>query len=172
TLLIDGDLRNPGLSRQIKPSPTSGLVEAVTGGESWTECVKVDPKTHLVVLPSTSHRNLKHTSEFLSSGGVAELIENARGMFEYIIIHLPPSRAVVDARAIEPITDAFVAVARWGETPRALLKSVLDADQRTKAKTLGAVLNRTDMRKLGRYAPLGGSERYIEHYAAYYQDKI
>ena len=172
TLLIDADLRNPGLSRQIKPAPTTGLVEAVTSGETWIDSLKIDPTTHLAVLPSVTHRNLKHTSEFLSSRGVAELIESARGLFDYIIIDLPPSRAVVDARAIEPLTDAFVAVARWGETPRALLKSVLDADPRTKAKTLGAVLNRTDMRKLARYAPLGGSERYIERYAAYYNDKI
>ena len=172
TLLVDGDLRNPGLSRQLSEPVSSGLVEAVTGAESWTKCVRVDPRSRLAVLPSVGRHNLQHTSEFLTSRGMAEVMQSAREMFNYIVIDLPPSKAVVDARAVEPLTDGFLAVALWGETPRALLRSVLDADPRTRMKVLGVVLNRTDMEQLPRYAPLGGSERYIARYADYYQDKI
>ncbi len=172
TLLIDGDLRNPGLSRQLVEPSSIGLVDAVTGGESWAKCVRVDPRSRLAVLPTAGQRNLKHTSEFLTSQGMADLMRSAREMFDFIVIDLPPSKAVIDARAVEPLTDGFVAVARWGDTPRALLRSVLDANTRTKAKTLGVVLNRTDMQKLPRYVPLGGSERYIGRYSDYYQDAI
>ena len=172
TLLIDADLRNPGLSRQISEPVSAGLVEAVTGAESWTKCVRVDQRSRLAVLPSVARHNLQHTSELLTSRGMAELMQSARQMFNYIVIDLPPSKAVVDARAVEPLTDGFLAVALWGDTPRALLRSVLDADPRTRAKMLGVVLNRTDMQQLPRYAPIGGSERYIARYADYYQDTL
>ena len=172
TLLIDGDLRNPGLSRQLPKPASAGLVEAVTGAQSWTKCILIDPRTRLAVLPTIARHNLQHTSEFLTSRGMASVMKSARQMFNYIIIDLPPSKAVVDARAVEPLTDGFLAVALWGKTPRALLRSVLDADPRTRTKVIGVVLNRTDMQQLPRYAPPDGSERYIARYADYYQDKI
>ena len=168
TLLIDGDLRKPGLSRQISEPVTSGLVEAVTGGDSWTKSVKIDKRSRLAVLPSVGRHSLQHSSEFLTTRGMAKLMQSTRDMFDYVIIDLPPSQAVIDARAIEPLTDAFVAVARWGETPKALLRGVIDADRRVRTKVLGVVLNRTDMKKLPSYATIDGSERFIDRYAAYY----
>lgn len=170
TLLIDGDLRNPGLSRQVTPPPATGLIDAVTGGQNWTKCVRVDQKSRLAVLPSVNRRSFQHTSELLSSRGMADMLQSARGMFDYIVVDLPPSKAVVDARAVEPFLDAFLGVVHWGETPRAVLRSVLDTDARTRAKLLGVVLNRTDMQTLPRYAAWGGAERYMDRYAGYYHD--
>ncbi|MCF3638935.1 Wzz/FepE/Etk N-terminal domain-containing protein, partial [Rhizobium sp. TRM95111] len=51
TLLIDADLRNPGLSKMLKPSPRSGIVEAALGETTWMQAVKVDPQTKLAILP-------------------------------------------------------------------------------------------------------------------------
>ena len=37
-----------------------------------------------------------------------------------------------------------------------------------RSKVLGVLLNKTDMKKLARYADFGGSENYLDQYAAYY----
>lgn len=168
TLLIDADLRHPGLTRQMLAPPERGLVDAIAGEESWATFVKVDRRTRLAVLPSVARGNFAHTSELLASAGMAELLRGARDMFEYIVVDLPPSAAVVDAKAFEPEVDGFIVVAEWGSTPRALLRSLLRAEPRMRSKVLGVILNKTDMKKLARYASIGGSERYMNRYADYY----
>ncbi|TWG93031.1 succinoglycan biosynthesis transport protein ExoP [Mesorhizobium sp. J18] len=169
TLLIDADLRNPGLSRELSVSSGKGLVEAIIG-ERWQSSVRVDRSTKLAILPATRGR-ISHTSELLASPGMHDLVEDARQLFHYIIVDLPPLGPVIDAKAFEPLADGFILVSEWGETPRALVRTTMQAERRIAAKVLGVVLNKTDMKKLPRYADFGGAENYLDHYAAYYGDQ-
>lgn len=167
TLLIDADLRNPGLSRELTVASGKGLVEAIVGEQRWQSTVRVDRSTKLAILPATRGR-VSHTSELLASPGMNDLIEDARQLFHYIVVDLPPLGPVIDAKAFEPMADGFFLVAEWGETPRALVRTTLQAERRIAAKVLGVLLNKTDMKKLARYADFGGSENYLDQYAAYY----
>ncbi len=171
TLLIDGDLRNPGLSRMLSMPPEQGLVEAIMGEVPWPSVVKVDRKTRLAILPALVRGRISHTSELLSSQGMRKIVENAREKFDYIVVDLPPLAPVVDAKAFAHMADGFVFVTEWGATPRALVRSVLQSEPQIAAKTLGLLLNKTDMRQLSRYGSFGGSEHYIERYAGYYVDQ-
>ena len=169
TLLIDGDLRNPGLSRALPLAPERGLVEAIVGGEQrWQNTILVDRKTRLAILPAVIRGRLSHTSELISGPGMRDLIEAARKSFDYIIVDLPPLGPVIDAKAFAPLADGFVLVAEWGATPRALVRSTLQAEPRIAAKTLGLVLNKTDIKKLPRYGLFGGAEQYLDRYTSYY----
>ena len=152
TLLIDGDLRNPGLSRGLSPAPDKGLVEAIVGDQRWQSTCMVDRTTRLAIIPAVVRGRLSHTSELLSGPGMRDLIDDARKAFDYIIVDLPPLGPVVDAKAFAPLADGFVLVAEWGATPRALVRA--DAARRNPqvaAKVLGIILNKTDMKKLARY---------------------
>ncbi|MET0575872.1 MAG: polysaccharide biosynthesis tyrosine autokinase [Mesorhizobium sp.] len=171
TLLIDGDLRNPGLSRMLSTEPEQGLVEAIMGEVPWPSAVKVDRKTRLAILPALVRGRISHTSELLSSPGMRKIIENAREKFDYIVVDLPPLAPVVDAKAFAHMADGFIFVTAWGATPRALVRTVVQAEPQIAGKVLGVVLNKTDMKQLGRYGSFGSSEQYIEKYAGYYVDK-
>jgi succinoglycan biosynthesis transport protein ExoP len=172
TLLIDGDLRNPGLTRGLPLVPEKGLVEAVVGGEQrWQNTILVDKKTKLAILPAVVRGRLSHTGELISGAGMRDLIEAARHSFDYIIVDLPPLGPVVDAKAFAPLADGFVLVVEWGATPRALVRSALQAEPQIAAKTLGLVLNKTDIKKLPRYGLFGGAEQYLDRYASYYVDQ-
>lgn len=171
TLLIDGDLRNPGLSRMLSTAPEQGLVEAIMGEVPWPSAVKVDRKTRLAILPALVRGRISHTSELLSSQGMRKIIENAREKFDYVVVDLPPLAPVVDAKAFAHMADGFIFVTEWGATPRALVRSVLQAEPQIAAKVLGLILNKTDIKQLGRYGSFGGSEQYIEKYAGYYVDQ-
>ena len=100
-----------------------------------------------------------------------DVLEEARQSYDYIIVDLPPLGPVVDAKAFSPFADAFILVAEWGVTPRALVRATLQAEPRMAAKMLGVILNKTDMNKLSRYGSFGGSEQYLDRYAAYYMDQ-
>jgi succinoglycan biosynthesis transport protein ExoP len=160
TLLIDADLRNPGLTRMLRTPPQYGLVEAVLGEVPWASAVKVDPTTKLAILPVLSNDNLMHTSELLASQGMFNLMENARKMFDYIIVDLAPLGPVIDAKAFAPQVDGFLFVTEWGATPTNVVRDILNADPQIKSKT-----------ELGKFTSFGATERYRNKYASYYVEE-
>ncbi|MEI9426799.1 MULTISPECIES: polysaccharide biosynthesis tyrosine autokinase [unclassified Mesorhizobium] len=171
TLLIDGDLRNPGLSRSLGMEAEQGLMEAVVSGQTWQSVGKIDRQTKLAIIPAVSRGHFSHTSELLSSAGMRRFIENAKETFEYIVVDLPPLGPVVDAKAFAPLVDGFVLVAEWGRTPRAMVRSMLESEPYVANKIVGAVLNKVDLKKLAKYGSFGASEKFFDKYSSYYLDK-
>ncbi|MBT1157909.1 polysaccharide biosynthesis tyrosine autokinase [Aminobacter anthyllidis] len=171
TLLIDADLRNPGLSRSLGIDAEQGLVQAVVNDQGWQSVVKVDRQTKMAIVPAVVRGRFSHTSELLSSAGMRRFIDDAKATFEYIIVDLPPLGPVVDAKAFAPLADGFVLVAEWGATPRPLVRSALNAEPQIANKILGLVLNKVDLKKLPRYGAYGSSEQFLERYSSYYVEK-
>lgn len=171
TLLIDADLRNPGLTRSLSLVPQRGLVDALVGNQSWQSLVKVDGKTKVAIIPAIVHRHLSHTSEVLSCPAMKNLIEEARKTFDYIIVDLPPLAPVVDAKAFAPMVDGFLMVTEWGATPRTLVRTILQAEGQIAPKILGLVLNKAQMKQLAKYSGYGSAEQFFDHYSNYYLDE-
>lgn len=172
TLLIDADIRKPGLSKMIKPAPKSGLVEALTGESSWPAGIKIDQQTKLAILPvggEMSARSNPHDShELLASPAMGELIDNARKSFDYVVVDLAALAPVVDAKAFSPLADGFIFVAEWGRTPSRLVRDLLTSEPQIDGKILGVILNKTDMQELAKYSDFGGAEHYRHRYEKYY----
>ncbi|MER8572939.1 polysaccharide biosynthesis tyrosine autokinase [Mesorhizobium sp. M1409] len=171
TLLIDGDLRNPGLSRGLGMEAEQGLMEAVVNGQTWQSVGKIDRQTKLAIIPAVLRGNFSHTSELLSSAGMRRFIGNAKETFEYIVVDLPPLGPVVDAKAFAPLVDGFLLVTEWGRTPRAMVRSMLESEPYVANKIVGAVLNKVDLKKLAKYGSFGGSEKFFDKYSTYYLEK-
>ncbi|MGQ3279365.1 MAG: chain-length determining protein, partial [Shinella sp.] len=85
---------------------------------------------------------------------------------------LAPLGPVVDAKAFEPLADGFVFVVEWGKTPSALVRDLLNAENRIEAKVLGVILNKTDMAALPRYSDFGAAEKYRQLYDQYYTESL
>jgi succinoglycan biosynthesis transport protein ExoP len=170
TLLIDGDLRNPALTRALGIEAETGLVEAIVDAQSWRTMLKFDRQTRLAILPGVVRGQFAHTSEALSSAGMRRLIDDAKTIFEYIIVDLPPLGPVVDAKAFAPLADGLVVVVEWGRTPRALVRSLLVPEPSLSRKILGVVLNKVRLSSLPKYGSFGGSEQFLKEYSNYYFD--
>jgi succinoglycan biosynthesis transport protein ExoP len=170
TLLIDADMRNPGLTRRLAIQPKSALVDVLMNGHDWRDALLVSRQSGLAILPASGRQRLSHTADLLSGKAMRSLVEEARGSYRYIIVDLPPLGPVVDARAFAPLADAFIIVSAWGTTPRALLQTTLENESQVAGKALGAILNKTDMTQLTRYSTVGGAERYMGEYSDYYLD--
>lgn len=170
TLLIDGDLRNPSLSRSMPVPAQHGLIDAIVGKQPWQPLLKIDRETRLAMMPAVVHSQFAHTSELLASRGMKSFIDAAHKIFDYIVVDLPPLGPVVDAKAFEPLADGFILVAEWGATPRALVRSTLQSEPQIAAKVLGVVLNKADYKRLSRYGSFGSSERFLDKYSSYYLD--
>ncbi|TIL29324.1 polysaccharide biosynthesis tyrosine autokinase [Mesorhizobium sp.] len=171
TLLVDGDLRNPGLSRSLGMEAEQGLMEAVVSGQTWQSVGKIDRQTKLAIVPAVPRGHFSHTSELLSSAGMRRFIDNAKETFQYIVVDLPPLGPVVDAKAFAPLADGFVLVTEWGRTPRAMVQSILSSESYIANKIVGVVLNKVDLKKLAKYGSIGGSEKFFDKYSSYYLEK-
>ncbi|WP_062228071.1 polysaccharide biosynthesis tyrosine autokinase [Aureimonas frigidaquae] len=171
TLLIDADMRNPGLSRALLRPPQTGLSDVLSGAAPWHNALLQDRYTGVVILPSVPQTRFAPTAELLAGAATGTLLAEARQHFDYVVVDLPPLGALLDARAFEPHCDAFVMVAEWGKTPRDLVRSALEGQREINSKVLGLLLAKTDMKRLALYGTPDGPEQYAQRYRAYYTEE-
>lgn len=168
TLLIDADLRNPGLTRSIGGDAEEGIIDVLVNNRPVKDVVKIEEDTGLHFLPGVVRRRLFHTSDVLASSGMRDLLAWARTEYDYVIVDLPPLAPVIDVRAVAHEIDGFVFVVAWGLTSRRLVRSILRAEDTVNEKCLGVVLNMADPRRLGKYQNFEDTENYVGNYKSYY----
>ena len=168
TLLIDGDLRNPGLTRAVAPDAKAGIIEAVLEGKPFKDLLVKDLASSLSILPAVLHGRVPHTSDFLVSAGMKAVLKQAADDYTFIVLDLPPIGPVVDVRAVTPQLDAILFVVEWGETARTLVRDTLGSHPIVRDKCLGVVLNKVTMSRLKLYEHYGPEDYYTGRYAKYY----
>ena len=126
TLLIDADLRNPSQHSFIGCEPKHGildyLLDEVEGDEAFYDAA---PKSSLGVMMGR-RRSMVPTDAPLQSTTFRDLISNARGALDVIIIDTAPLVPVVDARYIAPLADCAVLCVRHGITKQSELRNSFD----------------------------------------------
>lgn len=168
-LLIDGDLRNPGATRQLAQHADRGIVEALQDDVPLSDLVMTNAQTGLAFLPAVIKRRIPYSAELLSSEAMDRLLAHASRDFDYIVIDLPPLAPVVDARAISAKMDAYIFVVEWGGTARNVVAKALLANAVVAAKCAGVILNKVDSTKMKLYQSYGSSEYYSSRYVSYYR---
>lgn len=170
TLLIDADLRNPGLTRKVAPGAEAGIVQAVLEGAPIKDLLLHERDSKLAFLPAVLQRRLPHASEFLASAGMRSVMKQAEDDYEWIVLDLPPIGPVVDVRAIASHIDAFVLVVEWGRTSRKLVRMTLEGERQLRDKCLGLVFNKVNLKKLKLYEAYGSKSYYSGQYSNYYRE--
>ena len=167
TILIDCDLRNPSLTREIAPHAQVGLLDVTVGKVPLDDAIWRDPSTKLSFLPMVSKFRLAHSSEVLTSASVRQLFEQLRENYELVIVDLPPLEPIVDVRAATHLVDLFVFVVEWGRTKIDVVQHALGHAPGVHENLLGVVLNKVDMNVFGRYASHRNDIYYNKHYSRY-----
>jgi succinoglycan biosynthesis transport protein ExoP len=168
TLLIDADLRQPSLTRQIAPSANQGLLEVLDGSCDLQQAIWRDPVTGLDFLPSYLEAPIAHTSEILASRRMTDLLTQARELYDYVVVDFPPLAPVVDAKAASHLVDGFILVVEWGQTSPEIVVEALGSAEVVQSKLIGAVLNRANPAMLKRIELYKGKNyhRYYGNYGA------
>jgi succinoglycan biosynthesis transport protein ExoP len=163
-ILIDGDLRNPALTRSIAPSANKGLLEVLAGKTDLESAICVDQATQLAFLPAVLISQVVYTAEILASDAFKQLIDSLRKKYDYIIIDLPPIAPVIDARAAAHVVDSFLYVVEWGQTKISFVQRQLAAVPEVGNRMLGVLLNKTNVRLFERYEGNFGKYQYRNYY--------
>jgi capsular exopolysaccharide synthesis family protein len=145
TVLMDADLRKPGVGRLLNlgSGKYAGLSSYLAGVSSLD----------LVTVPHPSIPNLAaiptgplppNPADLLSSHKFADAITELRTKYKFIVIDSPPVMAATDAVIVSVQTDGVLLVVRSGETPKEAFTRTRDLLNSVKCRILGVVLNAVD----------------------------
>lgn len=163
-VVVDGDLRKPGLNRAFDVPNAHGLRDILRGEESLVN-TPIDDLCQPTAIPNlhvvTAGTGSEEVVEMLHSPRLSELLARLSQEFDIVLIDTPPMLHMADARIFAGHVDGAILVLRAGVTSREQATTARDLFEHDRVRMVGTILNGFDPRSEGR-----GS-----YYRSYYQYK-
>jgi succinoglycan biosynthesis transport protein ExoP len=160
-LLIDADLRRPGVARAFGSGDGTHLAQVLRGQVDPFGVVQTDCKSGADYI--TAKEDISNPQDLLNSDRMARLISEARVAYDIIIIDAPPILVAADAAIISQYVDHCLFVIRWGSTTRSYVASALRRLALYSVTVSGVVLSHVNTRLHAHYA---AGEGYYRPYGA------
>jgi succinoglycan biosynthesis transport protein ExoP len=163
-LLIDADMRRPGLHRPLRLTNDRGLSQVLVGQARVRDVIQrtVDPN----LLAITAGKTPPNPSELLASERMRTLLTNlAHGPFDWIIVDTPPVLAVTDAVILAPLVSGVTYVIGAEMTRRRLAERALETIMSARPRYAAVVLNRVDFARNKYYYSRYYGHQYKNYYA-------
>jgi capsular exopolysaccharide synthesis family protein len=164
-LLIDADMRRPGMHRALRLSNDRGLSQVLIGQARVRDVIQrtIDPN----LLAITAGRIPPNPSELLASERMRTLLTNlAHGPFDWIIIDTPPVLAVTDGVVLAPHVSGVTFVVGAEMTRLRLAERALETIIQAHPRFTAVVLNKVDIARNRYYY----SRYYGHQYKSYYAE--
>jgi capsular exopolysaccharide synthesis family protein len=145
TVLVDADLRKPGIGRLLNlgTGKYAGLSSYLAGVSSLD----------LVTVPHPAIPNLAaiptgplppNPADLLSSHRLTDALAELRTKYKFIVVDSPPIMAATDAVILSVQADGVLLVVHSGKTPKEAFTRARDLLTSVKSHLLGVVLNAVD----------------------------
>ena len=159
-LLVDADIRKSVLVKrhEISGRP-NGLSQDLSGQEKLGEVIYHTNMENVDMILAGPYS--PNPAELLEDELFKVLLENARELYDYIIIDTPPMLNLIDGAIIANQCDGAVIVVESGGISYRMAQKVKSQLEKSGCRILGAVLNRVG----GEY----GSGYYKKYYGKYYK---
>lgn len=155
-LLVDADLRRPGVHRAFGFDRKSGLSTVLTGSTPIESVLRTYPEVpNLSILPAGPPP--PHPAELLDASKMRSLIAQWRNEYDHVIIDTPPALSVTDPVLLSVEADSIILVIRSGKTTKDALRRAGELLWQVNARVMGIVVNGID---------LGSPDHYYYYYGA------
>jgi Mrp family chromosome partitioning ATPase/capsular polysaccharide biosynthesis protein len=154
-LLLDANIRKPDLSDWLAGNAEHGIVDVLLQSRPVGEAALYDGKANISFLPAALNQRAVDPAGLMMGPQIRRFIEGQRTEQDAIILDLPSLTSASDARAIEPLVDAFILVVEWAGPTEALIGDVLAGDSEIARKIAAVIMTRTDIAKLPLYVTAG-----------------
>lgn len=161
-MLIDADLRKPRLHELMKAKQDPGLSSLLVGRVKASDVVLTTSTANLWMIPAGP--NPPNPAELLGSTRFMNLLKSLGEHFDWVVIDSPPVMAVTDPSVIAFRTTGVIFVIGSEQVNRHKALTAVQKLQASKAKILGAILNRANVQQ----NPYYYSHYYSHEYASYY----
>jgi len=143
-LLVDCDMRRPGVHSILGISNRSGLSTVLAGGDTSAAATIMSRQLPNLFVMSSGPPP-PQPSELLASDGMRVLLEQWKQEYDHVILDTPPTLSVTDAVLLSVKADAVVLVIRSGQTTKDALRRARDLLLHVNAKVMGVVVNAVDL---------------------------
>ena len=148
-LVIDGDIRRPGVQDFFQLAGSSGLVNYLAGQGEWRSLVQVTAAKGLDCLICGPEP--PNPGELLSSEGMEALIKDAMKDYDFVLVDAPPLLNITDGRILAAVVEGTVLVVKGRVTSREQVQRAHGCADAVGAHMIGAVLNDIDLAEAGYY---------------------
>ncbi len=161
-MFVDADIRKSVIAGRYKvDGNTFGLTHYMTGQRMMEEVIcQTDIKNMDIILAGPVSPN---PTELLGGPLFAQLLEEQRDNYDYIIIDAPPLGSVIDAALIARYVDGAIIVVESAVISYKMLQRVKEQLEKSECRILGVVLNKVDMEHDAYYG-----NYYGKYYGKYY----
>jgi capsular exopolysaccharide synthesis family protein len=168
-VVVDADLRRPGISRALGLSENgAGLSTLLSGANSLDEVLRqFEPVPNLWVLPAGPQDH--NPADLLASPSMENLFRGLRGRFVHVVVDTAPLLLVTDATILSRLVDGVLLVVESGVTARRALLRAHKILESAGGRILGTVLNKWDARNEGYYSGYGS---YYYGYDRFYYSNV
>jgi succinoglycan biosynthesis transport protein ExoP len=111
-LLIEGDLRRPGIGPALSLHAQQGVTEVLRGHAEPADVIQPSSFAGLDVI--LAGRTAMDSAELLASPRMAQLLAWGKTHYDLVLVDTPPSRVLPDARILAPYVDGVLYCAQWG----------------------------------------------------------
>jgi capsular exopolysaccharide synthesis family protein len=138
-LVIDADLRNPGMHKHLGASQTPGLSDYLLGECDEVSVMQRGSMENLFFLPAG--KLVSGAAELLANGRLKLLLQRVEPLFDWIVIDGSPVIPVSDSTLVATNCDGVLMVVRSNVTPSDVAKRA--REEFPDKLLLGVVLNGT-----------------------------
>jgi len=147
-LVIDADLRAPGLHRHFGASQNPGLSEYLLGENDEFAVLQRGSMENLFFVPAG--RVVSGAPELLMNGRLKLFLQRMEPLFDWILLDTPPVIPVSDATLLANFCDGIVLVVRSNSTPSDLARRA--REEFPDKLLLGVVLNGMSQKQSAYYS--------------------
>ncbi|RIX27004.1 GumC family protein [Sphingomonas edaphi] len=146
-LIIDGDMRNPSLHRNLKQPMAHGVSDVLSGKIQWNEAIQPIGSSGLSVM--LAGRMPLNPAELLATDGFDKLMENVGHAFDHVIVDGPPVLGLADSILLARSCESAVFVIEAGRTRASQARMAINRLNAVRANILGAILTKLDAKEQG-----------------------
>lgn len=149
TILAGVDLRKPTLHKMFDLSNAIGITSILTGRVTLGEALQDSGHPGLRILPAGPVP--PSPAELLGSRAMRSLIAELERTADMVIFDAPPVISVTDAALLAPAIGGTLLVVSLNQTPRDFARQAKAQLEKVKARVLGVVVNRIEIKRSESY---------------------
>jgi capsular exopolysaccharide synthesis family protein len=163
TLLIDADLRRPGVHGRLGLTNDMGMSSVVSGDIGWRDALQKPgdyPDLHVLTAGPPSRRAADRLGAVLDN-----MLADAEKDYDLVMVDAPPLLGFAEPLQMAAVVDGVVVITMAGQTNCNAVASVLSSLKRIRTNVIGLVLNEVREDMSDRYYYYG---YYGKYYSKYY----
>lgn len=139
-LIIDADLRNPSLHKELLLPNSVGLTNLLAGDHKPSELIQRTEVANLYCLPSGPIP--PNPAELLATGRMLDFLALSGKKFDHIIVDGPPVLGLADALVLANMAKTTLLAVNAGETRKGALEGSLKRLRHAQANIVGGILTK------------------------------